>query len=139
MTLSNTIFASHLTEPERPNQKSPLDYAALRVYTGLLRLYDEFDYSPDKQAPRFQYELSHPELDRLREAYKLDRIAGTGDEFSKATMVMKWMKEHIGYKPDITSALPEVSKSLPMNAKGLLEYSFDKGNPPVSIVTCTRS
>lgn len=127
LTYSNTIFASQFIEPERLFEKLPPNYLDLRIYTGLLRLYDEFDSSPDKQAPRFQYEFSHPELHRLRETYKLDRIAGTGDEFSKATRLMKWMKEHIGYKPDITSALPEVSKSLPMNAKGLLEYSFDKG------------
>lgn len=127
VAFSNTILASKIIEPERLNEKLPPNYVDLRTYTGLLRLYDEFDSSPDKQAPKFQYEFSHPELHRLREAYKLDRIAGTGDEFSKATMLMKWMKEHIGYKADIASALPEVSKSLPMNAIGLLEYSFDKG------------
>lgn len=127
LTFSNKIFASQVIEPERLNEKLPPDYVNLRTYTGLLRLYDEFDSLPDKQAPKFQYEFSHPELHRLRETYKLDRIAGSGDEFSKATMLMKWIKEHIGYKPDITSALPEVAKSLPMNAKGLLEYSYDKG------------
>lgn len=127
VALSNTTLASQLTGPEMLNEKLPPNYVELRPYTGLLRLYDEFDSTPDKQAPKFQYDFSHPELHRLREAYKLDRIAGTGDVFSKATMLIKWMKEHIGYKADIASALPEVSKSLPMNAKGLLEYSFDKG------------
>jgi hypothetical protein len=127
VTLSNTILASQLGEPERLGEKSAPNYADLRMYTGLLRLFDEFDSSPDKQAPRFRYEFSHPELHRLREAYKLDQIAGTGDEFSKATRLMNWIREHIGYKPDIASALPEVARSLPMNAKGLLEYSFDKG------------
>lgn len=127
LPFSRTIFGSRLIEPEKLNKKLPPNYADLRIYTGHLRLYDEFDSSPDKQAPKFQYEFSHPKLRRLREIYKFDRIAGTGDEFSKATMLMKWIKEHIAYKADIASALPEVSKSLPMNAKGLLEYSFDKG------------
>jgi len=134
MTFSNTILASQLTEPERLNERLPPNYVELRMYTGLLRLYDEFDASPDKQAPKFQYDFSHPELHRLRETYRLDQIAGGGDEFSKATMIAKWIKEHIGYKPDITSALPEVVKSLPMNAHGLLEYSFDKG--PTAGINC---
>src|SRR5687768_10411759 len=79
---SKTILGSQLIEPTRLSAKLPPNYADLRPYTGLLRLYDEFDFTPDKLAPRFQYEFSHPELHRLREAYKLDRIAGTGDEFS---------------------------------------------------------
>src|SRR3712207_6422673 len=119
VTLSSTILGSGLAAPERPNApmvKLPPNYAELRPYTGLLRLYDEFDFTPAKQAPKFQYDHSHPELHRLRDAYKLDQIAGTGDEFSKALMVIRWIKEHVGYKPDITSAVPEVARTLPMNA-----------------------
>lgn len=127
LPFSNSVFASQFADAAKLDRMSPPNYAELRTYTGLLRLYDEFDLEPDKQAPKFQYEFSHPELKRLRETYKLDQVAGAGDEFSKAMMIIKWMKEHIAYKPDITSALPEVVKTLPMNAKGLIEYSFDKG------------
>jgi hypothetical protein len=120
------IYPANPTETKSQGEKSPISYQ-LRLYSGLLRLYDEFDPLPDKQAPNFQYEFSHPELDRLREKYQLNRIAGAGDEWSKAMNLMKWITEHISYRGDITSALPEVCKSLPMNAIGLLEYSFDKG------------
>ncbi len=126
LTFPTKIYPAPPTEPTSPGDKFPMSYQ-FRLYTGILRLYDEFDPLPDEKAPSFQYECSHPELDKLREEYGLDRIAGTGDEWSKATNLMQWMTEHVGYKADITSAKPEVCKSLPMNAKGLLEYSFDKG------------
>src|SRR5258708_21547815 len=83
VAFSKTILAQR-TGGKTLNEKLPPNYIALRAYSGLLRLHDEFDFSSDKKAPKFQYEFSHPELHRLREAYKLDRIAGTGDEFSKA-------------------------------------------------------
>jgi hypothetical protein len=126
LTFPTKIYPAYPIETKSQGEKFPISYQ-LRLYSGLLRLYDEFDPLPDKQAPNFQYEFSHPELDRLREKYQLNRIAGAGDEWSKAMNLMKWITEHISYRGDITSALPEVCKSLPMNAIGLLEYSFDKG------------
>ncbi len=125
LTLSSRIDPSHLLEPARL-EDTPITYQ-FRLYTGLLRLYDEFDSLPDSEAPSFHYDCSHPELHRLRETYRLDRIAGSGNDWSKATNLMAWMQQHIGYRGDITSALPEVCKSLPMNAIGLLEYAFEKG------------
>ena len=124
--LPSNSFPRHPAEPKSPEDKFPTGYQ-FRLYTGLLRLYDEFDPLPDERAPSFQYECSHPELERLREKYQLDRIAGAGDDWSKAVNLMKWVAEHTSYRGDITSALPEVCKSLPMNAIGLLDYSFEKG------------
>ncbi len=120
------IYPANPTEPGGQGGKFPIS-AQFRLYSGILRLYDEFDLIPDERAPSFQYECSHPELDKLREKYRLDGIAGTGDDWSKAMNLMHWIAEHISYRADITSALPEVCKSLPMNAKGLLEYAFEKG------------
>lgn len=120
------IYPAHPTEPKSLGDKFPISYQ-LRLNSGLLRLYDEFDPLPDEQAPSFQYECSHPELERLREKYQLDRVAGTGDDWSKALNLMDWITERISHRGNITSALPEVCKSLPMNAHGLLEYSFEKG------------
>lgn len=122
----NRVYGSDLTRHINTEKFIPQD-KELRGYTGLLRLYDEFDSMPDKRAPRFKYDFSNPELKKFREKYQLYQIAGTGDGLSKAKMVMKWMKEHVSYRADIASALPEVCKTLPMNASGLLEYSFDKG------------
>ena len=119
-------YPAHFTEPKSIGDKFPINYQ-LRLNSGLLRLYDEFDHLPDEHAPIFQYECSHPELERLYEKYQLDRVAGTGDDWSKALNLLKWITLHVSHKPDITSALPEVCKSLPMNALGLLEYSFKKG------------
>ena len=98
-----------------------------RLNCGLLRLFDEFDSLPDELAPHFHYEVSHPELERLRETYRLDRVAGTGDDWSKVLNLMQWMSEGIRHRGDIAKALPGVCISLPMNAVGLLEYSFEKG------------
>ena len=99
----------------------------LRLNCGLLRLFDEFDSLPDASAPGFQYELSHPEFERLREAYGLDQVAGSGDEWSRVLNLTRWMSEGLSHRDDITKSLPEVCKSLPMNALGLLRYSFGKG------------
>ena len=98
-----------------------------RLNCGLLRLFDEFDSSVDESAPGFQYELSHPELERLREAYRLDQVAGSGDEWSRVLNLMQWMSEGICHRGDITKSRREVCESLPMNALGLLKYSFGKG------------
>ena len=54
-----------------------------RLNCGLLRLFDEFDSLPDELAPGFLYEVSHPEFKRLRETYRLDQVAGCGDDWSK--------------------------------------------------------
>ena len=126
VTFPAKVCAAQHTQPKASGDKFPIS-TQFRLYTGILRLYDEFDLGPDKHAPKFRYECSHPELVKLRDAYRLDRIAGTGDDWSKAVNLSKWITEHIGYKADITSSKPEVSKSLPMNADGLLKYSFDKG------------
>ena len=98
-----------------------------RLNCGVLRLFDEFDSLPDELAPDFVYELSHPELERLRETYRLDQIAGGGDDWSKVLNLMQWMSDGICHRGDISKALPEVCRSLPMNASGLLEYAFGKG------------
>ena len=94
---------------------------------GVLRLFDEFEALPDKSVPSFQYDLSDPEFGRLRGVYRLDQVAGSGDDWSKILNLMQWMAEGIWHKGDISKALPEVCRSLPMNAFGLLEYSFGKG------------
>ena len=60
-----------------------------RLNCGLLRLFDEFDSLPDESAPGFQYEVSHPELERLREAYRIDQVAGGGDDWSKVLNAMQ--------------------------------------------------
>lgn len=120
------LYPAGPEEPIRQGNKLPTR-SSFRLYSGILRLYDEFDPQPDERAPSFQYECSHPKLDQLRKKYQLDRIAGTGNDWSKVMNLMNWITEQVGYRADITSALPEVSKSLPMNALGLLEYSFGKG------------
>ena len=119
-------FPASPSESKSQGDKLPTN-DQFRLFNGLLRLYDEFDPQPDKQAPGFQYECSHPELGRMREKYQLDRVAGTGDDWSKALNLMKWVTANISHRGDITSALPEVCKSLPMNGPGLLEYSYGKG------------
>lgn len=98
-----------------------------KLNCGLLRLFDEFDSVPDESAPGFQYELTHPELGRLREQYGLDDVAGDGDDWSKVRNLMQWMCDGISHRGDIAKALPEVSRSLPKNALSLLEYSYGKG------------
>ena len=94
LTFPTKIYPTHLIEPKSQGDKFPISYQ-LRLYSGLLRLYDDFDPFPDERAPNFQYDFSHPELDRLREKYQLDRIAGAGDEWSKALNLMKWITEHV--------------------------------------------
>ncbi len=100
LTFSTKIYPAHLTEPKSQGDKFPLSYQ-LRLYSGLLRLYDEFDPLPDERAPNFEYEFSHPKLNRLREKYQLDLIAGAGDDWSKAMNLMKWITEHIGYRGSV--------------------------------------
>jgi hypothetical protein len=115
-----------LAGPEGAKDKPAIDHQ-FRLHCGLLRLYDEFESSPDTAAPTFQYECSHPELDRLRNKYQLDQVAGTGNDWSRALNLLTWMTAHVHHRGNITSALPEVCKSLSMNSLGLLDYSFEKG------------
>src|SRR5262245_56087557 len=68
LTLPARTNAALLEDPKK--DAPPID-SQFRSQCGLLRLYDEFDSVADKSAPNFQYECSHPELDRLRERYQL--------------------------------------------------------------------
>jgi len=126
LTIPTEIFSTTTAMPAAPADKFPISYQ-LRLYSGILRVFDEFDTIPDPKAPSFKYDFSHPELKRLREKYQLDKAAGNGDEWTKTTNLLKWIKEHVGYRADITAALPEVCKNLQMNAFGLLDYSYKKG------------
>ena len=77
-----------------------------KLNCGLLRLFDEFDSLPDELAPEFQYEVSHPEFERLRETYRLDQVAGGADDWSKVLNLMPWLSDRICHRDDISKALP---------------------------------
>lgn len=58
----------------------------------LLRSYYEYEYEPIENLPEFTYmDSSDGNLVKLRETFKLEEVAGYGDEMSRIINLMKWV------------------------------------------------
>ncbi len=61
-------------------------------YLELLRSYYEYEYEPIENLPEFTYmDSSDGNLVKLRETFKLEEVAGYGDEMSRIINLMKWV------------------------------------------------
>jgi len=87
---------------------------------GMLRLFDGFTQEKDGRIPSFSYSHTHEGLLRLRDTYRLDDIAGTGDQTSRIMNLLDWLHQYTDHNGQIT-------KRLEMNSLSLLSYSFKKG------------
>ncbi len=89
------------------------------IYTGLLKAF------PMRSAGagniHFSYDNNNPHFEQLKSKYPIEKAAGDGDDFSKATGILNWISEHICYKGNYTGIIAH-------NALDLLDYTYDKGN-----------
>ena len=65
------------------------------TYCGLLRLYDGFVPEQDGSVPEFEYDHDHPGLDELRDRYRLDDVAGDGEELARSLRLLEWLHRHV--------------------------------------------
>jgi len=59
-------------------------------------------------------------LSTLKERYDLERVAGSGDDFSRALNTLFWLCKHVRHDGNFDNHVP-------MDAIDLLAYSFDQG------------
>ena len=86
------------------------------VYSGMLRMLD--DFRDDGADYAMEYQLADPT--NLCETYNLHKIAGAGNDFSRAKNLLQWISQNIfhyrGYRNQVENI-----------AIKLFEYSFGKG------------
>ena len=65
-------------------------------YLNVLRIAPSYSARPTANAPAFTYAPpSDPDLQRVREYFRLDSIAGNGDEISRMKRIMYWLHDEI--------------------------------------------
>ena len=89
------------------------------TYCGLLRLYDGFSAQADGAVPEWEYDHDHPGLRELSTRYRLDSVAGAGDEGARSLRLLHWLHRHVRHS--------NTDLDLEMNSLSLLEHAFDKG------------
>jgi len=89
-------------------------------YGQILVNYAAYKAQPDLTLPAFQYQAPEAEkLAELRRTYKLDEVAGAGDDVSRIIALMRWV--HKAARHDGTSQNPE-----PRNALHILQVCRDE-------------
>ncbi|MHC8949695.1 transglutaminase domain-containing protein [Sphingobacterium hungaricum] len=62
----------------------------------ILKEAEKYDYSDNRFFPKFEYEsLDNPNLQKLRQDFKLDSIAGKGSELSQIFNLLHWLHDLI--------------------------------------------
>jgi hypothetical protein len=87
---------------------------------GLLILFDNFDSCLDKNIESFQYCTGDKKLIEIREKYRVDEVAGNGNELSKVLNLLDWISTSISHKGNI-------SEDIAMNTIALMNHSYQKG------------
>lgn len=79
---------------------------ALPVNLAILKKAGKYNIKDNRPILKFTYEPEqNPELIKIRQVFKLDSIAGTGDELSKIFNLLHWV--HSSFDYDGTKELPE--------------------------------
>ena len=67
-------------------------------YLKILKRAGEYNFNEQNVFPKFQYQDSYnPNLVHLREKYKLDSIAGTGNEITQILNLLSWVHKKISH------------------------------------------
>lgn len=88
------------------------------IYTGMLKVFPLPSEKIDDIT--FLCNHNHPQLDVLKKGYPIEFIAGSGNDFSKAVNLLKWVSANSRHKGDFRG-------NVESNAIALLNYSFGKG------------
>jgi len=91
--------------------------------TGALRVFDDFSHSGCKNFI-IEHDITNPKFELLRNQYSLLDVAGTGNDFSKAVNLLRWVYENVLHCGD--GAEVDIQRD-PIS---ILEYSFGKGRVP---------
>ncbi|MFA7420939.1 MAG: transglutaminase-like domain-containing protein [Melioribacteraceae bacterium] len=79
----------------------------------ILKRADKFNNKDERPLPEFKYQAAeNPNLAELRKAFKLDSIAGTGNEISKILNLMHWIHNLVEH--DGSNGNPVVKNALSM-------------------------
>ena len=86
-------------------------------FLNVLRQVPAYAAQPASTAPAFSYAApTTPDLKRVREFFRLDSIAGDGDEISRMKNIMYWLHDHIPH--DGSGGFPD---NTPRNAIALYQ------------------
>lgn len=105
-----------------------LNEEKLRIYSGILFHNQIFAEGNENQAIRYQFDC--PEFSVLREKYALDKIAGSGSDFTRAKRLLHYLASRLHH-------CSWYDNHVPCNSLDLMEYSFD--NPDHGINCLNKS
>jgi len=98
------------------------------IYTGLLKSFKLPSTKSELQALSattkpvlFSEDSNHPRLAELKALYPIESIAGSGNDFSKATNLLSWVSGNIYH-------MANYNGQVPANAIDLLNHSFGKSS-----------
>ena len=90
------------------------------LFTGALAVFHDFHGSNSPM--KFTYDFKTKELEKLKQKYKIQEVAGNGTELEKVINLLTWCHQnvlHNGGSKDV--------EFLPKNSLAILDYSFGKG------------
>ena len=91
----------------------PVDKGQQPAYLDILKKASRYNYSDHREIPRFTYQpASTPELVALKEHFRLDSVAGEGNEVSKIINLMHWVHNLVPH--DGTHDNPVVKNAMNM-------------------------
>ena len=95
---------------------------SIDIYRGLLKMFEVFDvFEPSSDNNlHFSYEFMNDNLFMLNDSYKINTIAGSGDDLKKAINILEWVSENIHHKGNYDGSLSN-------NSITLLNYSYQAG------------
>jgi hypothetical protein len=124
LILTGTVFyacsTSNTAKASKQTQENSFVYTMEEQihYNMLLGKYNNFRETSDNSI-KLQFDFSNENFLILKSKYELDKVAGNGNDLSKALNILFWLCEHTYHKGDYDNHVP-------MNSLDLLEYSFDK-------------
>jgi len=96
---------------EKDSAWTQIDF--LPDYLGRLKNAKEYNYSDQRPIATWHYMTSsNPDLKKLREEYKLDSIAGDGDEMSKILNLMYWLHDLIRHDGSSYNPSPQNARAI---------------------------
>jgi len=120
----------------RPDKRNPnlpkwalMSFGPLQSNIGVLNYFDRFSGRPDTKVPPFRYEFGSRSLTTVRRKYRLDSVAGSGDDTSKAVNLSRWLCD---------SVPPGGASAVPNNSLALLEHSYGQPHGGPTGLNCAQ-
>lgn len=91
------------------------------LLTGALRVFNDFSHTYLSDF-YIEHDIRNESLNKLRDRYKIDIVAGNDEDFTKAYRLMRWVYDNVLHY-GVTKSL----EFLPKDSISILDYSFGKG------------